>query len=219
MTQIKKEKDRTELVFILDRSGSMSGLESDTIGGFNAMLEKQRALENACRITTVLFDDHYELLHDAADITTVRNMTREHYEVGGLTALLDAVGWTIGRISSRRQEENILSGQVLFVIMTDGMENASREYTVDAIRRLIEYRQADFGWEFLFLGANFDAVETASRYGIRANRAQNWHADASGVRGNFQAISEVIVSLCDSEPVSDDWAESIREDYENRDLC
>lgn len=208
-----KKNDLTELVFILDRSGSMAGLEADTIGGFNAMLDKQRALEGRCRITTVLFDNDYELLHDGVDLAEVSPLTEEQYFVRGTTALVDAIGRTIGKITARRDE----AGSVLFVIMTDGMENASREFTADRVRQLIEFRQADYGWEFLFLGANIDAVQTADQYGIRGSRAQNWHHDAKGVQGNFWSLNEAITNLRATRELPDDWNASIQDDFENRD--
>ena len=156
------KKGFTELVFILDRSGSMGGLESDTIGGFNAMLEKQRKLDGECRITTVLFDNRYELLHDRIDIRAVSPMTEREYQVGGSTALLDAMGRTIQKMVNVQKStaEEYRAENVMFVIITDGEENSSREYSAQKVKAMIE-QEKKYGWEFIFLGANIDAVETA----------------------------------------------------------
>ena len=153
----------TELVFILDKSGSMAGLESDTIGGFNAMLQKQKALPGACRITTVLFDNRYELLHDRIDIRAVSPVTEREYQVGGSTALLDAIGRTIQKLAGvqRNTAEEYRADKVMFVIITDGAENSSREYSSQRVKAMIEHEKEKYGWEFVFLGANIDAVETA----------------------------------------------------------
>lgn len=164
------KKNLTELVFILDKSGSMAGLERDTIGGFNAMLEKQKVLDGECRITTVLFDNRYELLHDRTDIRAVRPITAKEYHVGGSTALLDAVGKTIHKIATAQKNtaEPFRAGKVMFVIITDGEENASRKYSAVEVKEAIQRQKSRYGWEFIFLGANMDAVETAGRFGIDA---------------------------------------------------
>ena len=177
------KKGLTELVFILDKSGSMAGLESDTIGGYNAMLKKQRDVEGECRITTVLFNNNYELLHDRIDIRAVRPITEKEYSVGGTTALLDAMGRTIHKIINvqRNTDEAYRAEKVMFVIITDGYENSSREYSVENVRSLIQHQKDKYGWEFIFLGANIDAVETAQHFGISQNRAQNYHADSFGI--------------------------------------
>jgi uncharacterized protein YegL len=168
----------TELVFILDRSGSMGGLESDTIGGFNAMLAKQQAELGEAYVTTVLFNNNYELLHDRIDIKAVRPITEKEYFVGGSTALLDAIGRTIHKIVSvqRHTADNYRAEKVLFVIITDGEENASREYTSDNVKAQIEHQKEKYGWEFIFLGANIDAVDTAIRFSIAPDHAQSYHA-------------------------------------------
>ena len=167
------KKGLTELVFIIDRSGSMGGLESDTIGGFNAMLKEQQAVEGEAVVTTVLFDDQYELLHDRIDIKAIAPLTSKDYTVRGYTALLDAVGKTINKIRQvqRHTAEEYRAEKVMFVIITDGYENASREYSAKQVKERIEHQKQKYGWEFVFLGANIDAVETAQHYGIDAQNA------------------------------------------------
>lgn len=188
------KKGLTELVFILDRSGSMSGLESDTIGGFNSMLKKQKELDGECRITTVLFDNFYELLHDRIDIRAVNPMTEREYFVRGSTALLDAIGMTISKLAGvqKNTAEEYRAENVMFVIITDGAENASREYTAERVKAMIEHKKEKYGWEFVFLGANIDAVETAGRFGISADRAADYVPDAEGTALNFQVMSQAV---------------------------
>ena len=167
------KKNLTELVFILDRSGSMYGLEQDTIGGFNSMLTKQKSLDGECRITTVLFDHQYTLFHDRIDIQAVSPMSEKDYFVGGSTALLDAIGTTIDKLIrvQRHTAESYRAQKVIFVIITDGEENSSRKYSYDQVKAKIEHEKEAYGWEFIFLGANMDAVKTASQFGIHADRA------------------------------------------------
>jgi uncharacterized protein YegL len=209
---------QTELVFILDKSGSMAGLETDTIGGFNSMLTKQKAIEGDCRITTVLFNDNYELLHDRIDIRAVRPLTEKEYFVGGSTALLDAIGTTIHKIVTvqQRTADEFRAEKVMFVIITDGLENSSREYSAPKIKQMVERQKAQYGWEFIFLGANIDAVETAGRFGIAPDRAQNYHADGEGVELNFQAMSEAASSFRTEEAIPENWNNEIQQDYERR---
>ena len=185
------KKNLTELVFIIDRSGSMGGLESDTIGGFNAMLKEQQAVEGDAVVTTILFDDQYELLHDRIDIRAVAPLTAKDYTVRGTTALLDAVGRTIHKIRAAQQHtaENYRAEKVLFVIITDGQENASHEYSAERIKTRIERQKQKYGWEFVFFGANMDAVMEAGKLGIAANRAQNYCADAIGTSTAYTAMS------------------------------
>lgn len=211
-------KCSTELVFILDRSGSMSGLESDTIGGFNSMLSKQKNEAGDARVTTVLFDDSYELLHEGIDLKAVQLMTNNDYFVRGTTALLDAIGKTILRISCAREQfkEDERAGKVLFVITTDGLENASREFSYEKIRELIEARKGKQGWEFIFLGANIDAIATASQFGISKDRATNFHADGDGTELNYHVISETISSFRANREIREDWKEQIEQDYKSR---
>lgn len=185
------KKGLTELVFIIDRSGSMGGLESDTIGGFNAMLKEQQAVEGDAVVTTVLFDDKYELLHDRIDIRAVAPLTDKDYTVRGSTALLDALGRTIYKIRAvqKHTAENYRAEKVLFVVITDGQENASREYSAERIKRRIERQREKYGWEFIFFGANMDAVMEAGKLGISADRAQNYCADAVGTSVAYTAMS------------------------------
>lgn len=212
------KKNATELVFILDKSGSMAGLESDTIGGFNAMLQKQRALEGECRITTVLFDNRYELLHDRIDIRAVSPMTEKEYQVGGSTALLDAIGRTIHKLVGvqRNTAEEYRVEKVMFVIITDGAENASREYSVQKIRAMIEHEKEAYGWEFLFLGANIDAVETAGRFGIARDCAVDYVPDSAGTELNFRAMSETVACFRATGAVPAAPMEAIRKDVKKR---
>ena len=210
--------NRTELVFILDRSGSMSVLESDTIGGYNAMLEKQKKEAGEATVTTVLFDDKYELLHDRIDLKGIAPITDREYYVRGCTALLDAIGKTIQKIINVQKHtspEN-RADKVLFVITTDGMENASREYTYDKIRALVERQKQEYGWEFLFLGANIDAISTARRFGIGADRAVNYHADSQGTRLNYEVVSETVSCMRAGAPISADWKQKIEKDFNGR---
>lgn len=212
------KKGLTELVFILDKSGSMSGLEKDTIGGFNAMLKKQKALEGECYITTVLFDHNYQLLHDRIDLKGVREITEKEYEVGGTTALLDAIGRTINKIKNAQKNtaEDYRAEKVLFVIITDGEENSSREYSLGKIKGLIEEQKKEYGWEFIFLGANIDAVETAGQMGISPDRAQDFHADGEGIELNFQVMSKAVTKYREQAAIPGDWKEEIQKDYQNR---
>jgi len=211
----------TELVFILDRSGSMGGLESDTIGGFNSMLQKQQSELGECRITTVLFDNQYEILHDRIDIKAVSPITDKEYFVRGNTALLDAVGRTINKIGGvqKNTAEDYRADKVLFVITTDGMENASREFDYDKIKFMIERQKSKYGWEFIFLGANIDAVEVANRFGVARNRAQNFHNDGEGIALNYSVVSEAVASFR-AAPVGasldDEWSKDIQADYKKR---
>lgn len=210
--------NRTELVFILDRSGSMSGLEADTIGGYNSMLEKQKKEAGEATVTTVLFDDRYELLHDRIDLRGIQPITDREYYVRGCTALLDAIGKTIQKIASvqRHTAPEQRADKVLFVITTDGMENASREYTYDKIRSLVERQKREYGWEFLFLGANIDAIQTAKRFGIGADRAVNYHADSAGTRLNYEVVSETVSCMRAGAPIAAGWKQRIEEDFKQR---
>ncbi|HWQ71911.1 MAG TPA: vWA domain-containing protein [Desulfitobacteriaceae bacterium] len=208
----------TELVFILDKSGSMSGLESDTIGGYNAMLKKQQEEPGEALVTTVLFDDNYVLLHDRTNIKGIRPISEKDYFVGGRTALLDAIGRTIHKIENARKQtaQEQRADKVMFVITTDGMENASREYSMEKVRAMIERQKEEYGWEFIFLGANIDAIATAARFGISANRAANYHADREGTRLNYEALSNIVSELRAGGTLADSWKAEIDEDYEKR---
>lgn len=212
------KKGLAELVFILDRSGSMSGLESDTIGGYNAMLEKQKKESGEAVITTVLFDDKYELLHDRINLRGIDPITDKEYFVRGSTALLDAVGKTINKIGNvqKHTTEDERAEHVMFVITTDGMENASREFSYEKVRRMIEHQKSKYGWEFIFLGANIDAVAAAERFGIDKDRAANYNADSEGTLLNYEVISETVSCMRASHAISEDWKERIDEDFKKR---
>ncbi|PKM85580.1 MAG: hypothetical protein CVU86_01895 [Firmicutes bacterium HGW-Firmicutes-11] len=212
------KKSKSELVFILDKSGSMAGLESDTIGGYNAMLKRQQEEEGAATVTTVLFDDTYELLHDRIDIKGVRPITDKEYVIGGTTALLDAIGKTIQKMIKvqKNTSEEERADKVLFVITTDGMENASQEYSAEAIKKSIQHQTNKYGWEFLFLGANIDAIETAASFGIGADRATNYHADTIGTRLNFEAVSATVIDYRNNKAIDGNWKKNIEADHKNR---
>lgn len=212
------KKDLTELIFILDRSGSMGGLESDTIGGYNAMLKKQMEAEGSAYITTVLFDDEYELLHDRINLKGVKPITEKEYFVRGTTALLDAVGKSIQKIVNvqRNTSDDEKAEKVLFVITTDGLENASREYSYTKVRAMIEKQKSRYGWEFIFLGANIDAVSEAEKFGIDSSRAAQFHNDKDGIELNYKVVSEAICELRSSKTISRDWKNQIDADYDKR---
>lgn len=209
---------KTELVFILDRSGSMSGLESDTIGGFNSLLQKQKQEPGEALVTTVLFDDQYELLHNRIDIQSIRPITEGDYCVRGCTALLDAIGRTIQMIANvqKHTAPEQRADKVLFVITTDGRENASREYTAAQVKAMVELEQERYGWEFLFLGANIDAIATARRFGIGADRAVNYHPDGAGTRLNYETVSAAASCVRSARPLSPDWKAGIERDFKGR---
>ena len=213
------KKNLTELVFILDRSGSMSGLEADTIGGFNAMIEKQKKEAGEALVSTVLFDNDSQVIHDRVPLDRVPALTEREYFVRGCTALLDAVGGAIhhiGNVHKYAREED-RPEKTLFVITTDGMENASRRYTYDKVRSMIRHEKEKYGWEFLFLGANIDAAREAARFGIGADRAANYHADHQGTSVIYEAVSEAVcqVRSC-AAPLSADWKQNIDADYNER---
>ena len=209
----------TEMVFILDRSGSMGGLESDTIGGYNSLLAKQQQEEGEALITTVLFDDRVEIVHDRVDIKAVAPLTDKEYYVRGCTALLDALGSSIARVANnhRRMKEEFRPDKVIFVVTTDGMENASREYTYKKVKQMVEHEKEKYGWEFLFLGANIDSAETAGRMGIDADHAVNYHADSRGTELNYRVVSDAVrCARKSAAPLDAGWKREIEEDYESR---
>ena len=208
----------TELVFILDRSGSMSGLESDTIGGFNAMIEKQKKQDGDCYVSTVLFDNESKVLHDRIKLADIPKMTDEDYTVGGCTALIDAIGGAIhhiGNIHKYARPEDV-PAHTMFVITTDGMENASHRYSSEEVKKMIERQKTKYGWEFLFIGANIDAVETAKHFGIDRDRAVNYHADKEGTAVVFDAVADAACCLREERSLSENWSEKIDKDYKGR---
>lgn len=215
---MKTKNNITELVFILDRSGSMSGLEGDTIGGFNAMIQKQKKEDGEAYVSTILFDNVSEVLHDRIKLKDVPKMTGKDYTVRGCTALIDAIGGAIKHIANihkyARPED--VPAHTMFIITTDGQENASYRFTSDEVKKMIERQKEKYGWEFLFIGANIDAVETAARFGINRNRAVNYNADSKGTQVLYETISAPISAMRADAAISDDWSQSIQEDYNNR---
>lgn len=211
------ETNLTELVFLLDRSGSMSGLESDTIGGYNAMLAKQKEAEGEAIVTTVLFNHEYELLHDRIHVKGIAPLTKEDYEVSGTTALLDAIGHSIIKIKKAQNAtmKEHRAEKVLFVITTDGLENSSSEFDYKKIKRMIE-QQKEIGWEFIFLGANIDAIETATQLGIDDDNAVEFHADEIGVQMNFSVVSETVLNYRKKGKIGKEWKKDIEADFKRR---
>ena len=215
------KKNLTEIVFILDRSGSMAGLEADTIGGFNAMIEKQKKEPGEAFVSTVLFDNHREVIHDRVNIGRIEPMTREQYYVRGSTALLDAVGHAIhhiGNVHKYAREED-RPEKTLFVITTDGMENASREYTYEKLKAMIARQKEKYGWEFIFLGANIDAAREAGRFGIDADHAANYHADTQGTAVIYEAVNEAVCNVRACRPMAAQWKKTVDENFKNRGKC
>ena len=221
-------KGLTEVIFILDRSGSMSGLEADTIGGFNSMIAKQKKEEGEAYISTVLFDDKTEVLYDRVPVSKVEPMNENQYYVRGCTALLDALGRAIhhiGNVHKYAREED-RPEKTLFIITTDGMENSSHEYSYDKVKKMVEKQKKKYGWEFLFLGANIDAIEVAGRFGIAANRAINYESDRQGTQLNYEVLSRTVSEFraceCDDEADMDEMFDAccapIMEDYKKRHL-
>ncbi len=212
------KKNLTELVFILDRSGSMSGLERDTIGGFNGLIEKQKREDGECLVSTVLFDNVSQVLHDRVPLNKIEPMTDRDYTVRGCTALLDAIGGAIhhiGNVHKYARDED-LPEHTLFVITTDGMENASRTYSAEKVKQLVQRQQEKHGWEFLFLGANIDAVETARHFGISEDCAVSYRSDHTGTQLNYQVVSDAVCHVRASRPLARQWKEKIEEDFQKR---
>ena len=213
-----KKNELVEVVFILDRSGSMGGLEADTIGGFNSTLEKQKKEKGEVYWSTVLFDNEHEVIHDRVPIQKVEKLTEDKYYVRGCTALLDAIGRAIhhiGNVHKYAREEDVPS-KTLFIITTDGMENASREYTYRGIKQMIGRQHEKYGWEFLFLGANMDAVSEAGRLGISAERSASYHNDRVGIRANYMAVTEAITELRECGSIRGDILKSVKKDFAKR---
>ena len=208
----------TELVFILDRSGSMSGLEDYTIGGFNSMIEKQKKLDGECYVSTVLFDSRSEVLHDRLKLEDVPKMTEKDYCARGSTALIDALGDAIKHIKNVHKyiRPEDVPAHTMFVITTDGHENASHTYSSSDVKKMIEEQKEKCGWEFLFIGANIDAVETAARYGISDSRAVNYNADGEGTDVLYKSVSNAVFCMRASSAIRDDWSADICADYKRR---
>lgn len=212
------KKNLTEMVFILDKSGSMAGLETDTIGGFNSMIERQKKESGEALVSTVLFSNRSTVLHDRVNVQRVQPLTDRQYQVGGCTALIDAIGCAIhhiGNVHKYAREEDVPE-HTIFVIMTDGMENASHLYSSDEVKAMVEKEKTKYGWEFLFLGANIDAVETAAHFGINEDRAVNFLNDSDGQTLNYETISVAVSQVRACAPLSDDWKKDIEEDYRKR---
>ena len=212
------KKNLTEMVFILDRSGSMAGLESDTIGGFNGMIERQKKEPGEALVSTVLFSNSSAVLHDRVRLEEVRPLTARQYCVGGGTALIDAIGGAIhhiGNVHKYAREED-RPEHTIFVITTDGMENASRYYTSDEVKAMVERQKERYGWEFLFLGANIDAVRTAAGFGISEDRAANFRNDARGQALNYAGVDKAVRAVRSSRPLGRSWKADIEEDFERR---
>lgn len=214
----KTKNNMTELVFILDRSGSMGGLEADTIGGFNALIEKQKKQDGKCYVSTVLFDHEMQVIHDRAELDKVQPMTDRDYFVRGCTALLDAIGGAVHHIANihkyARAED--VPAHTMFVIITDGYENASHRYSSDRVKAMIEHEKQKYGWEFLFIGANIDAVETAGHFGISQDRAVNYNADSQGTGIVYNTVADTVCCLRADEKLSPNWSNAINEDYKKR---
>ena len=211
-------KNLTEIVFILDRSGSMAGLEDDTIGGFNAMVEKQKKGEGDVLVSAVLFSDDTQVMYDRVSLEKIEPMTERQYQVGGCTALLDAIGGAVHHIANvhKYAREEDRPGKTIFVITTDGMENASHAYTSDKVQRMVKHEQEKYGWEFLFLGANMDAISAARSFGIRADRAVRYRRDSVGTRLNYEVVGETIFRYRGKREIDADWSAPIEADVKKR---
>lgn len=214
---MEKKNNITEMVFILDRSGSMCGLESDTIGGFNSMINKQKKEEGTALVSTVLFDDTADVIHDRVNINEIQPMTEKEYFTQGCTALIDALGGAIKHIKNihkyARKED--VPEHTIFVIITDGMENSSRKYSSDEVKKMVE-EQKEKGWEFLFIGANIDAVETAKMYGIDEDRAVNYNCDSEGTGIVYEGVSMAVKACRMDAPMAHDWRKEIDADFNER---
>jgi uncharacterized protein YegL len=212
------KKNLTEMVFILDKSGSMAGMETDTIGGFNSMIERQKKEEGEALVSTVLFSNESKVIHDRVDLRKIEPLTDRQYYVEGCTALIDAIGSAIhhiGNVHKYAREED-RPEHTIFVITTDGMENASHRYTSDEVKRMVQRQKEKYGWEFLFLGANIDAVETAAHFGIDEDRAVNYHNDSDGLKLNYSVVGEAVCQVRHDAPLNASWKKKIDEDFRSR---
>ena len=212
------KKNLTEVVFILDRSGSMSGLESDTIGGFNSMIKKQKEEKGYANVTTILFDDEIEMLHKSVDIREVKNITSKDYYVRGCTALLDAIGYGINYMINvqKSKDKDKKADNVLFIITTDGYENSSKEYSYEKIKSMITKQKEKYNWQFLFIGANIDAISTAKSFGISEKFASNYVSDEEGTKITYEAMNSAISKCRNNEIMDEDWKATIEKDYNIR---
>ena len=212
------KKGMTEMVFVIDRSGSMTGLESDTIGGFNSTIKKQKEEEGEAKVTTILFDNRYEVLHDRFDLNQIGEMTEHEYYTRGTTALLDALGRAIRKTVNvqRHLPEEERAENVVFVVITDGYENASREYSYKDIRRMVKLEQEKYGWEFLFLGANIDAVAEGGRMGFRSDRSVRYMHDGVGTGLVYDSVNNAVTNLRTKKQINDDWDVEIKADFSAR---
>ena len=214
---MKNKNNITELVFIIDRSGSMSGLESDTIGGFNSLVKKQKKEDGQCYVSTVLFSDRSEVIHDRVSISDIKEMTEDDYCPNGCTALIDAIGGAIKHISSVHRyicPEDVPE-HTMFVITTDGLENSSHKYSSKEVKKMVREKEKE-GWEFLFIGANIDSVETAQSFGISSDRAVNYHADSKGTEILYESVCAQVSNVRKNKSVSADWSRSINDDFNKR---
>ena len=208
----------TELVFILDESGSMESLVHDTIGGFNTMVEQQKQQEGECLVSTVLFNNQQKVLYDRIPIREIPKMSQKEYRPGGPTALLDAIGKAVHHIGNIHKYANDADRpeQTVFIITTDGQENASRHFNVDRVRYLVEHQRSKYGWEFLFLGADIDAIDVAHSYGIDTSRAARFHNDSQGISINFSVMNQAIHTIRSGKSLDQNWKSPIDKDYETR---
>ena len=207
----KMSNNVTELVFIIDKSGSMSGLESDTIGGFNAMIETQKKEEGDAYVSTVLFNNYSEVIHDRVHLQSVEPLVESQYRVSGCTALLDAIGDAIhhiGNVHKYARREDVPE-KTIFLITTDGMENASRRYSSDKVKEMIRQREQEHGWEFIFVAANIDAVETAERIGIHRDHAANYRHDSEGTERLYRAMGDAVSCCRKSRSIDKNWSKSL----------
>lgn len=216
---IHMKYETSELVFILDRSGSMSGLEKDTIGGFNSLIQKQRKEKGKCYVSCVLFDDVQEVIYDRVPMNEVKKMTQKQYYARGCTALLDAMGGAIHHIGNVHKYSKEEIGKTLFIIITDGLENSSKRYTYVTIKQMVERQKEKYGWEFIFIGANMDVIQEANKFGI--DQAVRYACDEEGTALNYSVLSENIIKMRTTvgnakESLPADWAHKIKDDYQKR---